>query len=141
MQRCRPSQPSQDHLQRVLQEFLLRRALESRIRALRQADRRRRKEEGNHDLFHTSSHAFLHALRLGCVCTRALHSRVDSVPCVITWLGAFQYTGQASAVIETDGCTLANVAYRFIEKRKNITWQTSSKPRGPNAHTTGSSMG
>src|SRR5258706_7568416 len=44
--------------------------------------------------FHTSSHAFLHAVRLSCECTRALHSRVGSVPCVITWSGALQYTGQ-----------------------------------------------
>src|SRR5579864_6911268 len=64
---------------------------------LEQSVRRRRKEEGNYDLFHTSSNAFLHALRLGCECTRALHSRVSSVPCVITWLGALQYTGQAGA--------------------------------------------
>src|SRR6266567_816428 len=44
--------------------------------------------------FHASSHAFLHVLRLSCECTRALHNRAGSVPPVITWSGALQYTGQ-----------------------------------------------
>src|SRR2546421_568825 len=39
--------------------------------------------------------------------------------------------------IETHGCTLVNVSLKV--KRRNITWQTSSKPRGPNAPTTSTS--
>ena len=55
-------------------------------------------EPGLPPLFHASSHAFLHVLRLDYERTRAPHSRVDSVPCVITWSGVLQYTRQVGAV-------------------------------------------
>src|SRR5437763_5577308 len=86
--------------------------------------------------------AFLYALRVCCECTERFSSRGDSVPFMITCqaLSCTQVVGAGAhpgpwVRFPGEKSTSVPSQLSFNRKRRNILWQTSSKPHELNINT------